>query len=291
VVETTLATSPQTMRLTGLRGRAVHAWDTDLTSMDPNAWFQQSPDPTVAKGSATLTLQPGHIYTFTSAGDGHHGDAQPPGDSTMTLPYVEDFNGYTEGDTPAYLSDQEGTWETAKCLDGRDVGSTHAGKCLEQTTTSKPVRWRPETLDPLTVVGDPSWSGDYTVGVDALLDRPGMDAELTGRVTGFDLLGTGLAGYHLRLGQDGTWSLFRETTGNRSGNHVDTPLASGTVDLAPGSWHRIALAFDGDLITPLIDGHAVSIPIKDDSYDHGQIGLQVGGYYRAQFDNLTVTPN
>jgi hypothetical protein len=291
IAETTLSTAPQTMELTDLQGRAVHVWDTDLTSTDPSAWFQQQASPVVSGDNVTLTLQPGHLYTFTSEADGHHGDAQPPADTNMKLPYTEDFNGYAEGSTPTYLSDQEGTWETVKCLDGGDPGARRAGKCLEQTITSKPVRWRPETLYPLTVVGDPRWGGDYTVGVDALLDQPGMDAELTGRVTGFDLLGTGLAGYHLRMGQDGTWSLFRETTGTKSGNHVDTPLASGTVDLGGGKWHRIAIAFDGDRITPMVDGHAVSAPVVDDTYDHGQVGLQIGGYYRAQFDDLTVTPN
>jgi len=228
-----------------------------------------------------VTLQPGHVYTLTSTTGQQKGSAAPPPQQDWPLPYRDDFNGYQPGSTPRYVSDQEGTWEIAPCQD-------RGGKCLEQTVTAKPVRWRPEALNPLTVVGDPGWSGDYTVGVDALLDHPGTDAELSGRDSGFDLLGTGLAGYHLRVGADGAWTLFAETTGNRNGNHVDTTLASGTADLSGPPWHRLGLAFQGDTITALIDGTSVAT-VTDSTYHGGQVGLQVGGYYAAQFDNLTVT--
>lgn len=311
VVETTQATAPQTITLTGLGDRRLHVWDTDLTSADPRSWFQDEAAPPTVDGAATVTLQPGRVYTLTSLASGHHGDAQPPANRQWNLPYHENFNGYPVGATPRYMSDQEGTWETAACQSGapgatgrdgapdasrgRGVGhrgepTTWQGKCLEQTVATKPVRWRPETLNPLTVVGDPSWGGDYTVGVDALITQSGTDAELAGRVSGFDLLGTGLAGYHLRLDADGSWTLFRETTGNKSGNHVDTTLASGQVPMGNDGWHRLGLRFDGDHITPLIDGRAVGGPVIDDTYTGGQVGLQIGGFYQAQFDNLEVTP-
>ena len=280
IIETTQATSPQAVTLRGVDS-AVHVWDSDLGSADPDSWFVQLAPAKPVDGAVTVTLEPDHVYTFTSTFGQRKGAAAAPPASAWPLPYREDFNGYQYGSTPRYVADQEGTWETAPC-------SARGGKCLEQTVTSKPVRWRPETLNPMTVVGDPAWPGDYTAGVDVLLDQPGTDAELSGRDSGFDLLGTGLAGYHLRLDATGAWTLFAETTGDRSGNHVDTTLASGTVDLSGGAWHRLALVFDGPNITPEIDGHAVAAPVVDTTYSTGQVGLQIGGYYSAQFDNLTV---
>lgn len=283
IVETTQATAAQPITLTGIQATTVHVWDTDLGSADPATWFVRGPDLQPADGAVTLTLQPNHIYTLTSTTGQQKGSPASPSTQGWSLPYREDFNAYPYGATPRYFSDQEGTWETAPC-DGR------GGKCLEQTITAKPVRWRPEPLNPLTVVGDPSWPCDYTVGVDARLDTSPGYVELSGRDSGFDLLGTGLAGYHLRLATDGTWMLFKETTGNRGGNHVDTLLATGSVTRSASSWDHLELAFQGDAITALIDGTPVTT-VTDDSYHGGQVGLQIGGYYGAQFDNLTVTPS
>ena len=287
VLETTQATSPQDVTLSGLGSGPVHIWQTDLGSSDPASWFTEQAPVTPSGGAVTITLQPDHVYTITNTTGQYKGSAVPAPSATMRLPYRETFDGYPYGATPRYFSDQEGTWVTTPC---RYAGNpAHAGKCLQQVVTAKPVRWRPEPLNPLTVTGDPGWGGNYTVSVDALLDRPGASAALIGRVSGFDLLGTGLAGYHLSLDTAGDWILFRETTGNRGGNHVDTTLAADTVGMSPSPWHRLQLSFDGSAITAVIDGHPVA-SVSDSSYGHGQVGLQLGGYQDVQFDNLTVTP-
>ena len=291
VVETTQATASQELTLTGTPSAKVQMWDTDLGSADSGAWFVKDAPLRAVDGAVTATLRPNHIYTFTSTTGQHKGGAAPRTGKDWKLPYREDFNGHPSGTSPAYFSDQEGTWETAPCRTASEPARTgrpaHAGKCLQQTVTAKPVRWRPEPLDPLTVVGDPSWSGDYTVGVEALFDGHGTDAELTGRVSGFDLLGTGLAGYHLRLDASGTWTLFKETTGNSGGNHVDTTLATGTTDMSGAAWHRLRLTFRGDTITPVIDG-TPGAAVTDGTYTAGQVGLRIGGYADTQFDDLTV---
>jgi hypothetical protein len=287
IIETTQATAPQDITLSGLGTSTAHVWSTDLGSPDPGTWFTEQAPLSPSGGAATITLQPDHVYTITNTTGQHKGDAAPPPPAAMQLPYRENFNGYPDGATPRYFSDQEGTWETAPCRHATDPA--HAGKCLQQTVTAKPVRWRPEPLNPLTVTGDPGWDGNYTVAADALLDSAGTDAEMTGRVQGFDLLGTGLAGYHLRLDSDGQWSLFKETTGNKGGNHVDTTLAAGTVATGADPWHHLALTFAGSTVTALIDGSQVA-SVTDGSYSNGQVGLATGGYDDVQFDNLTVTP-
>ena len=287
IVETTQATAPQTISFRVPGGGAVHAWDTDLGSSDPATWFTEAAPLTPADGTVTVTLQPDHIYTLTSTTGQYKGAVAPPPPAGMRLPYRENFDGYPYGATPRSFSDQEGTWATAPCRYATEPA--HAGKCLQQTVTAKPVRWRPEPLNPLTVTGDPGWPGDYAAAVDALLDRASADAELTGRVTGFDLLGTGLAGYHLRLHSTGQWTLFKETTGNTGGNHVDTTLAAGAVGMGSNPWHHLQLTFAGSTITAVIGGAQVA-SVTDGTYTHGQVGLGTGGYDDIQFDNLTVTP-
>lgn len=88
-------------------------------------------------------------------------------------------------------------------------------------------------------------------------------------------------------GRLGTWTLFKETTGNSGGNHVDTTLATGTTDTSGAAWHRLRLTFRGGTITPVIDG-TPGAAVTDGTYTAGQVGLRIGGYADTQFDDLTV---
>jgi hypothetical protein len=66
-------------------------------------------------------------------------------------------------------------------------------------------------------------------------------------------------------------------------------LASGTVT-APGTgtWHHLALTFNGSSISAAIDGTTVGT-VTDSTYHSGMIGLGTSGYQTDQFDNLSVT--
>lgn len=57
----------------------------------------------------------------------------------------------------------------------------------------------------------------------------------------------------------------------------------------PGAWHRLGLRFRGEQITALLDGRVLAT-VQDASHTTGQVGLRVGGWQRAQFDNLRVAP-
>ena len=76
----------------------------------------------------------------------------------------------------------------------------------------------------------------------------------------------------------------------RAATRSITPRASFVTLILIGSsaGAGTCLAFQGDTITALIDGTSVAT-VTDSTYHGGQVGLQVGGYYAAQFDNLTVT--
>jgi hypothetical protein len=133
-------------------------------------------------------------------------------------------------------------------------------------------------------MGDLSWS-DYTVGVDALLEHSGS-VDLLGRIGTQGRNNNGLNAYHLRVGDDGGWSLVKSDTAWHF-----TTLADGDAP-APGlgRWHHLSLDFQGDTITARLDDTTLAT-VQDDSYGAGQIGLGTGGYYPAQFSRLSITPH
>jgi ricin-type beta-trefoil lectin protein/glycosyl hydrolase family 59 (putative galactocerebrosidase) len=55
-----------------------------------------------------------------------------------------------------------------------------------------------------------------------------------------------------------------------------------------GTWHHLALTFNGATITAAIDGTTVAT-VTDKTYHSGMVGFGTSGYQTDQFDNLSVT--
>jgi Ricin-type beta-trefoil lectin domain-like len=153
------------------------------------------------------------------------------------------------------------------------------------------VQWTGENYTaPYSLIGDSSWS-DYTVAADVLLEQSGQ-VELLGRAEAQGLNDNGLAAYHLFVSDTGAWSIQRsDIVPNGSDTKWSfSTLTSGTQPpLGIGTWHRLALGFQGDTVTAGLDG-AVLGSATDSDYGSGLAGLGVGGYYGAQFANFSVTP-
>ena len=58
--------------------------------------------------------------------------------------------------------------------------------------------------------------------------------------------------------------------------------------LGTGTWHHLALTFNGSAISAAIDGTTVG-SVTDSTYHSGMVGLGTSGYQTDQFDNLSVT--
>jgi O-glycosyl hydrolase len=283
VFETMDATAPQTVTLNvtgGLPGGTLHVWSTDLsTPGQATPHMVQDADLTAANGSYQLTLAPGHVYTVTTTTGQGAGTATGPARSQLPLPYSDPFSAYSTGDEAAYFSTMNGAFEAAPCGGGR------SGECLRQMAATTPIRWTNESGDqPYTMMGDLGWS-NYTVSSDALLESSGSAAEILGRIGTQAKNNNGLNAYHLRLSDNGTWSLLKSDT-----SWTWTTLASGTVT-APGTgtWHNLALTFQGSTITAKIDGTTVGT-VTDTSYSGGEVGLGTAGYYPVQYSHFSVTP-
>lgn len=304
VLETVGATAPQTVRFDvtgGLRPQTLHVYSTQLDNGSAATWFTRQPDvrPDGA-GTYTLTLQPGYVYTISTL-LGHRGTAQSPPSRPLALPYTDTFDHEPMGTSPRYFSDMEGAFQTARCPQaqgalapggsaradrGRPPHGGPANTCLRQVITTEPIKWA-RVPSPVTLVGDPTWT-DYTVSTRAMLEQPGT-VSLMGRVTG-ELNSNKpphvnlWTGYYLDVSDTGDWSLQVVQT-----NGTTDTLASGTLPAPFGTdrWHRLAISFNGEQITPAIDGTPLT-SVSDGSFSSGQVGLMLGSYINADFGDFEV---
>jgi hypothetical protein len=282
ILETLDTGSPSTFDVVetgGVFAGPVHVWSTDLASLTSTGWFVPQPDITPTQCGFSFTAEPNHLYTLTTTRGQGKGETTPPTSAPMSLPYGDDFESYSVAampNIPRYFSTVEGAFEVEACAGGR------TGKCVQQEITAAPIGWGSAAEpDPVTVVGDPSWT-DYRVSVDALLQHSGS-ADLVGRIVAQNQRGGGVQGYHLRLSDGGSWSLFTQDA-----NAQNTVLASGAASFPLASWHTLALDFSGPTITALYDGAALAT-VTDTTYTAGNAGLATSQWNDAEFDNFSVT--
>ncbi|MET7455772.1 NPCBM/NEW2 domain-containing protein [Streptomyces sp. NPDC005574] len=277
IVETSTANSAQRADFTvsgGLPTGAVHIWATDLAP--GGSGFVHTGDEVPVDGHFSVTLQPGHVYSLTTTTGQGHGAAVSPPESHLALPYRDSFERHTLGREAAYLSDMQGSFETARCGGGR------AGRCVRQMAAQQPIEWQDDS-DAFALIGDTNWR-DYTVSSDVYMEQSGT-VELLGRAGEQQRPQSHQAGYFLRVGDTGRWSVVRSDTRGRL-----TTLADGTTHtLGTHRWHTLELGFSGTTITASVDGGRVGA-VDDSAYRTGQAGVGVVGYRTDEFDNLRIRP-
>jgi hypothetical protein len=277
IIETMDATSPQiaTFQVSGgLSTGTVHVWSTNVNSTNSSDWFVHAQDITPSNGVYSLTLQPGYVYSITTTTGQGKGSTTPPARTPFPQTYSDNFESYATGKITKYFSDLNGAFESATCGGGR------TGVCLRQVITTAPIVWMPAP-NPITVIGDNNLS-NYQASVDALLEQSGT-VELDTNISGVSGWGTTVLGYHLTFTDGGSWTLYRE---DWSG---DTTLASGTTSFGLNTWHHLSLLTSNGIVSASIDGTALT-SVADSTYTSGLVGLQVGGWQNAQFDNFTLNP-
>lgn len=271
IVETADADSEQTLSYEladGMDTGDVHVWESDLDSSDSEDWFVKTADIRPSNGRFTFTAKPGRLYSITTTAGQGKGTATSPQSLAWRLPYTDDFDDDATGSTPRYLSDLGSVFEVAPCT-GRDGG------CLRSVVDHQPIQWNNVANYPLTVIGDQQNWRNYRVQIDALLEQPG-GIELAGRST------NGTGGYRLQVEDDGSWKLWRGSD-NRT-------LASGAAAFGVGTWHTLALDFDGDRIRAFLDDELLA-DLRDSRHAHGQVDIAGRPWTTFQVDDFSVTPH
>ena len=291
IVETMDSASATTVTLAptgGLSTGKAQLWSTNVRSASPSDWFVHRGALTPANGKVSFVAEPGHVYTISTTTGQHRGGAAPPrgtGTSmTLPMPYDQDFEHAEPTLMAPYFEDLEGAFEARPCAAGR------AGTCYQQVltqqpipwhTAAQPVAWQSGQLRPTSIVGDPMWWGDYEVSVDAMLEQA-SSVELLGRVDKYDQYL--VSGYHFRIASSGAWKFY---TVDASGNSAT--LAAGHASFGIGVWHQLTLTFKDGRATVKLDGQPLAT-VTATAHTTGQVGVSVGAWTTAQFDNLSVRP-
>jgi hypothetical protein len=268
------------IQLQNLPDRALHMWTSNLASDDSEDHFQDRGTIVPHEGQFRLVIRPNRVYSITSTSGQGKGDARSRASvhEQLSLPFGEDFEGVEEGRMAPLFTNLSAEFETVPC------GGGQSGTCYQQMLDQGPIIWNDlGKLAPTVIVGDPRWSGDYTLKTDALLQEDGH-VELIGRISGHRPWSYWLGGYHFRIGTDG-WALYTEDPASTSN---DT-LASGAASIEPGEWHELALQMNGDQIELMVDGEPVRT-MEASRQRTGNVALGASKWDEAQFDDVRVTP-
>ncbi len=271
VIETIGAKQTQALSLKlagGLAAGQLHCWRSTAREQ-----FVRLADLAVVDGTCSLEAEAEAIYSLTTTDGQQKAVTEIPPSLPLPLPYRDDFDSYRVNATPKYLCDCFGAFEVK--AGGRRRGGV-GGNCLRQIIMQRGIEWCGDG-DPLTIIGSPAWR-DYEVACDVCFDFK-QAAWLYGRIQSVpEGKKPPPQGYGLRVAGDGAWNLVE----NRSGGK----LAGGKVEIAPGSWHRLALRMLGKRLTVLIDGKEAGSAVSD-TFRSGLAGLGCG-WEEVKFDNLAI---
>lgn len=234
----------------------------------PGEYFVRLPDVQPVDGHFAMTFNPDSIYSLTTTSGQRKPEIQSPPPAEFPAEYKEDFDSYAVGTMPRYFADQAGIFETVARKKG-------GGLCLEQVIAQKGSEWESHLNPyPETFIGDASWR-DYSVSVDAHLDRPGF-VSLFGRIGKVPQGPKPPEGYWMKLADTGAWELGTE-------KH---PILSGHAELSADGWNNLALVFQGSEIQVQINQQTVAVT-RDTTYSSGMSGFGCG-WHAAQFDNFSL---
>src|SRR5207245_1129440 len=134
----------------------------------------------------------------------------PEGGSYVTLRAPSSGRGGADWSTVVETTQATGT-QQLHLRPGRGLRPGPLHVWCSDLDSDDPRRWfarQPGPAAPTTLVGDPTWWGDYTASVSALpVQAPWV--ELLARVD--SARGGAIGGYALRLSPDGRWQLTDET--------------------------------------------------------------------------------
>jgi galactosylceramidase len=267
----------------GLKTGPVHVWKSTA-----EAQFIRQPDAPKRDGVVVLTLEKNAVYTLGTTDGQSKGDLPAsPAARPFPFPYEENFDACHPGQTPKYISDQKGTFET--------VVRPGGGLCLQQIVPKEGILWFPKYRTPFTVWGDKNWT-DYTVKADVLVN--GGSVELGGRWLRTGIIDFRKAELHeprIALRHDGTWELISceevqtENKGKKETKVTSRIAASGTVaNFDPKTWHTLSLTFNGGKVSASIDGETVGT--CDAGGKKNGLAFLASSYDPNCFDNLSVSP-
>jgi hypothetical protein len=299
VIETFGAKGAQNIQLdlpSGFKSTKFYVWQT-TGSTDPSGWFRKMEEIAPDKGLLKITLQPNSIYSVTTTTGQMKGDATPPPERPLALPYEENFSAYKEHDSPKYFSDIVGAFEA---ITDPETGD----KVFQQQILTPGITWNGETSGmPYTIMGESDWE-NYLVETDAKLVSGNSEARLYGRVrSGGSTPEEAPESYFLRIKGDGSWqvvkSFIRTTDGAERNPSLDIPYKNlivildegkpGSLVVKPDQWFRFGLYLNKKRIIATFNGKQITNFMDTNAIQNGMIGLGTS-FDKESFTRLKITP-
>jgi len=230
-------------------------WYSNLTDGSSD-FFQAQPDIAVKKGSITLRVRVGDVFTLTTLDSsfGLKGNHTPSSPSAFPVPYLEDFESSALYSPPKYFYDQMGAWEIQQST------TASKGKIMRQVVPIWPVCWGYSCSGPTTYFGDNSF-GAVTIIMDVLMEDECqiMMADLSGKLD-------------FKVSTNGTWSFGKD---------------KGTVSFPTNKWHLIGVMVGSSWSAATLNGHMLSNNTQ--SVNNWSLKLQLSRYVNVQINNFNVT--
>ncbi|OXU15152.1 discoidin domain-containing protein [Sedimentisphaera salicampi] len=266
--------NPETLEfnLTGVSADTVHVWRTTSSRH-----FVKTADITVTNNSFTLNTLPDAMYSVTTAAGQRKGEPSNaiPSYEPFPMPYSEDFEEYNDGATAKYLSDMQGTFETAACKGGRE------GKCLEQIVprVNESYLWWPQVNPPaaMSLFGDMVWR-DYEFSADVFIEDGFV--YVGGRKGDHQVK----SGYCFVISEAGSWKVTYDDVA--ADDNVLERGSKGGFDSS--KWHNLKIRFIDGQIRCYLDSEKIC-EIEDTRRKAGQACFG-SSFDLNQFDNLSVKP-
>ncbi|MCS7005398.1 MAG: hypothetical protein NZM38_08735 [Cytophagales bacterium] len=272
IFETLDAADTQTVVLrVPAKVRKIYVWQTT-----PSEYFQKIATLCPKDQQVTFKISPNAVYTFsTTTGQRKGSPPPPPLDTMLALPYEDDFEAYSLGNTlPKYFIEQNGSYEIHRA-------PQREGKCLRQVVNTHAIPWiygkDSYRFGTLSIIGDRRWN-NYAVSADVFLEEKGY-ASVVARLSSSSSDGI-MRAYQLRLYDDGTWKLL-------TGNELPA-LDSGNVSSALLNWRKLRLECEKNRIRAFIDNTKVT-EIEDKTHVYGLAGIG-NDFNKGCYDNFKVEP-
>lgn len=256
----------------GLSAADVKVWKSTSSNM-----FVQQSSISQAGGQFTINCTADSLYSLTTTTGQQKGLAVNaiPAQSDFAFPYSEDFESYSAGVTPKYLSDMMGTFEVADCKGGR------TGKCVQQMVPQVGYTWGGSWCNPpvpMTIIPHDTALSNYQVSMDVYIESGEVYAAARKGSTQTD------SGYAFVVDKNGNWRLTYDDL-TIPGNIID----QGTVGGFDGNiWHNIKIVCSDSLIKAYLDDSELCSVI-DGRRSIGQAYFG-SSFDLNQFDNVSVEP-
>ena len=250
--------------------------------------FQRQPDLTVGSdGTFTVSVPVGAMITLSTIKTGPtKGDHGPPPASLpqVPLPWIDNFDDYTDSQEARWWSDQIGAFEIHTSA---NVPST-SGTIMQQMVQALPIGWSDHGSNgPVTIGGMREWQDLNTTVTFSVPDSSTPAAGCVATRT------------------DQSWHngvvFCVYTSGNYSLSYAGPDQATGFPDsvvtrgqlsksIASGQWYTISLSTLQDKASATLDGVAVFTNVTIRTGDTGFTAFGTNSWLAAEFDNVMVHP-